>query len=146
MRDRLIELILNTPVLKFPSGSREQGKTYQTAQNVADHLLANGVIVPPCKVGDTVYEINRYDFESCKRCGKNGDVCPYLYSEVGYGYECLNTKYGEKLLECSKIEVIKIQDISYIFHRWFDFGKTVFLTKEEAEKSLAEMINTEEEE
>ena len=55
MRDRLIELILNTPVLKFPSGSRAQGKTYQTAQNVADHLLANGVIVLPCKVGDVVY-------------------------------------------------------------------------------------------
>ena len=26
-----------------------------TPQHTADHLLANGVIVPPCKVGDTVY-------------------------------------------------------------------------------------------
>lgn len=26
-------------------------------ETIADHLLANGVIVPPCKVGDTVYSI-----------------------------------------------------------------------------------------
>ena len=27
-----------------------------TAPHTADHLLANGVIVPPCKVGDKVYQ------------------------------------------------------------------------------------------
>ena len=135
MRDRLIELLHKVK----DEAWRER---FQSGENpkafVADYLLANGVIVPPCKVGDTVYEINRYDFESCKHSGKNGDVCPHLCAEVGFGYECLNTEYGEKLLECSKIDVIKIQDITYIFHRWFDFGKTVFLTREEAEKALAE--------
>ena len=131
-RERLIEMIGDLPF----SAEYEKYNSWEWAEHFADYLLANGVIVPPVKVGDTVYEINRYDFESCKHCGKNGDVCPHLHAEVGFGYECLNTKYGEKLLECSKIEAIKIQDITYIFHRWFDFGKTVFLTKEEAEKEL----------
>lgn len=29
------------------------------AEDFADYLLANGVIVPPCKVGDVVYGISR---------------------------------------------------------------------------------------
>lgn len=31
---------------------------FLTAQHTADFLLLNGVIVPPCKVGDTVYQID----------------------------------------------------------------------------------------
>ena len=42
MRDRLIKLIKDIVHPYF-------------AETLADHLLANGVIVPPCKVGDTVY-------------------------------------------------------------------------------------------
>ena len=41
MRDRLIELLGD----------------YLYSEQIADHLLENGVIVPPCKVGDEVYEI-----------------------------------------------------------------------------------------
>lgn len=40
MRDRLIELISK---VQYMGGLEEK---------LADHLLANGVIVPPCKVGD----------------------------------------------------------------------------------------------
>ena len=45
MRDRLIEL-LNNEINK---------PTQFTLQSIADNLLENGVIVPPCKVGDKVY-------------------------------------------------------------------------------------------
>lgn len=45
MRDRLIELIQNSV----------GGCARHWAEIIADHLLAEGVIVPPCKVGDTVY-------------------------------------------------------------------------------------------
>ena len=31
-------------------------KSCLLAENIADDLLANGVIVPPCKVGDAVYQ------------------------------------------------------------------------------------------
>ena len=44
-RDRLIELIQNAV----------NGCARHWAEIIADYLLANGVIVPPCKVGDKVY-------------------------------------------------------------------------------------------
>ena len=37
------------------------GKSIDTpadVEYVADYLIANGVIVPPCKVGDTVYVLD----------------------------------------------------------------------------------------
>lgn len=46
MRERLIEL-LNDWGNKENDGVR--------AESMTDYLLANGVIVPPCKVGDVVY-------------------------------------------------------------------------------------------
>lgn len=44
MRDRLIELI---------ESARYWGAN--TSAEIADRLLAEGVIVPPCKVGDKIY-------------------------------------------------------------------------------------------
>lgn len=44
MRDRLIEMIQNAV----------GGCARHWAEVIADHLLENGVIVPPCKVGDIV--------------------------------------------------------------------------------------------
>lgn len=35
---------------------------------IADHLIENGVIVPPCKVGDRVYSINAGDEKTLKIC------------------------------------------------------------------------------
>lgn len=47
MRDRLIGLIKKMP--------KEMWQ-----MELADYLLANGVIVPPCKVGDEVWAIRNY--------------------------------------------------------------------------------------
>ena len=111
MRDRLIKLILNTPVLKFPSGSRAQGKTYQTAQNVADHLLSNGVIVPPVSVGQTVWFV------------RNEKIIETKVEKIVLKSKGLYLKLG-----CNAMYETSCNSI----------GKTVFLTKEEAEKALAE--------
>ena len=46
MRNRLIKL-LNTDM---------SGCDGDYAEELADYLIANGVIVPPCKVGDTIYQ------------------------------------------------------------------------------------------
>ena len=54
MRDRLIELLAN-------SGCSADLDTYQ---EIADYLLANGVIIPPCKVGDKVYQHGK-KFNKC---------------------------------------------------------------------------------
>ena len=45
-RERLIELLLEW-------GNKENDGV--RAKSIADYLLANGVIVPPCKVGDKIY-------------------------------------------------------------------------------------------
>lgn len=47
MRERLIEMIQDSV----------GGCARHWAEIIADNLLANGVIVPPCKVGDDVYSI-----------------------------------------------------------------------------------------
>ena len=46
MREKLIEMIQHSV----------GGCARYWAEIIADGLLANGVIVPPCKVGDTVYQ------------------------------------------------------------------------------------------
>ena len=98
----------------------------------ADYLLANGVIVPPCKVGQTVWA--------------NRD-CFYLsYTEHGKVIPCevigiKETKKGKYiLLKPLLIETYGMRRVN----RWFPFsviGKTVFLTEEEAEQALNNVQN-----
>ena len=58
MRDRLIALLEQIATQTDDDACRGcEGDCVRCAyENVADYLLANGVIVLPCKVGDTVYE------------------------------------------------------------------------------------------
>lgn len=113
MRDRLIGLIMNAPKLPITIGGRAQGKTYQTAGNIADHLLANGVIVPPVRVGGNMYTLNRGRVKEWKVCfcglNSQGELKFHLADE---GFKTL----------------IEVWD--------FGIGKTVFLTREEAEQAL----------
>lgn len=52
MRDRLVELI------KEAHDTEDWGIDFFDINGyIADHLLANGVIVPPVKLGQTVYKI-----------------------------------------------------------------------------------------
>lgn len=68
----------------------------------------------PCKVGDTVYAINKHKIYKCRVCGINID---YKSSWFTFLYNGTFPKFKE---------------IYYLSN----FGKTVFLTKEEAEKAL----------
>lgn len=56
MRDRLVELLQ-----EYTDNNNGGGNNYGRA----DHLIANGVIVPPCKVGDTVYCIEHKTIREC---------------------------------------------------------------------------------
>lgn len=137
-RERLIELIKKSR-REWLEKEYDHETEKSVDEYVADYLMSNNVVVLPCRVGDIVYEIERLDFESCKHSGENGDTCPYLYAEVGFGYECSKTRLGEKLLECSTIEAYDMRDLTDIFNRWNKFGNTVFLQKEKAEAKLKEM-------
>ena len=114
MRDRLIEL-LNTTI--YPRVGADP------VEVVADFLLDNGVIVPPCKVGDTVYFVELD--EDCKCYVDKGRVYAISQNE--------NTLW---------LSVRYLSGLRYD-HTSNDFGKTVFLTIEEAEKALKEKGDTE---
>lgn len=125
MRERLIELLYHHKL------------GFIKVEDLADYLIANGVIVPPCKVGDKLYAISDSRVAECTcyeisihnelmicadfQCDYDCKGCPFNSWSQDYSgeYSCRG-EYGD----------------------WFfsldNFGKTVFLTKEEAEKALKE--------
>ena len=114
-RDRLICLIMgaNSPCVSLAEGER-----------IADYLLANGIIVPPCKVGDTVYYPWIYDGQ-----------CGIAFSKVE------SIKIYVNGLPIAVVEDWKSDMPMPICFNTDDFGKTVFLTKEEAKEKLKECDN-----
>lgn len=92
----------------------------ETVLQIADHLLANGVIVPPVKVGDKMYFDGKHFARHCA-----GEIMERSVDVVLT--EVWATFRGEV-------------DLAFGFE---DFGKTVFLTREEAEKALAERSENE---
>ena len=113
MRDRLIELLKSgIKQLENQAGARTFG-------DLADHLLANGVIVPPCKVGDTVYIIDEAEDECSEDYVLDVKVLQFFINKHGIAVD-LELPLGLRL------------------NTWAVIGRNVFLTKEEAEKALAE--------
>lgn len=121
MRDRLIELVRNAPKIEFPSGSRAQGKTYQTAKNLADHLIANGVVVFPCKVGDTAWIVYTPRYPA-----NPSDKGKWFMREDGV----------QRLIYGAKGISIETWNMGTMSAK--EIGKKLFFTKEDAEKALAE--------
>jgi hypothetical protein len=99
MRDRLVELISQ---VQYMGGLEGQ---------LADYLLKNGVIVPPCKVGQTVYQTD-----------------------------------GIRIYELEIFDVSLRKNKPYYETESIDFdgtaiGKSIFLTREEAERALERSNN-----
>lgn len=103
MRERLIELISQ---VQYMGGLESK---------LADHLIANGVILPPCKVGQALWFIRT-----------NGSNAKIIETDV----EKIVLKHGGLYikLSCNAMYETSCNSI----------GKTVFLTREEAEKALKE--------
>lgn len=117
MRDRLIDLLENNPTLDGMDGTSEDFAV------CADYLLENGVIVPPCKVGYKLYYITLV---------KTIEEC------IVHAVECEENKITVKChLWRKEREALLHKHLAYF--NIADFGKTVFLTKEEAEKALTEV-------
>lgn len=110
MRNMLIELIKGSSQYICDDAA--------LIERIADHLLANGVIVPPVKIGQTVYVVSRYygGFWRTHEC-KIDSLTIYEKHMFMTLFDSENLDFG-----------IEISEI----------GKTVFLTKELAEKALAE--------
>lgn len=139
MKERLIELI--------KSSSQYVCEDAYLVERIADHLLANGVIVLPCAVGDTVYQIvycrcgnpQCYEQGHCWKTTTKATPKSYghimklqmgkrLVPDPFYG---LKTAYVPKGTICHKI-----YQKSFDLKMLAEVGKTIFLTKEEAEAEL----------
>lgn len=111
MRDRLIELIKKADDeygVVCDRCDKDGYKSYpQYEEFIADRIIANGAILPPCNVGDTVY----YRYYGGNRVYE-GKVTSFIYnSESGWFGMHYDGGYGT-------------------------YGKYVFLTREEAEQAL----------
>ena len=117
MRDRLIELLNK----KYDHFCDQCGvnKDSRYTHNLAGYLLKNGVIVPPCKVGDTVYMI--YNI-------------PLVRGVVELTVE--NIVIGINPSKCNLY--CKHESGSKDMFYKESFGKVLFFTKEEAENALKE--------
>ncbi|MBR3974392.1 MAG: hypothetical protein IKJ88_00870 [Clostridia bacterium] len=94
MQDRLIELLEDT------LHEWECDAQPETISQIAEHLLENGVIVPPCKVGDTVFQV-----------GTDRKIYQFTISKLIYDTDGI--AFDERAI-----------------------GKSIFLTKAEAEQAL----------
>ena len=96
MRDKLIEIVKNSLI-------RHIDKTCLLAENLTNDLLANGVIVPPCDIGQTVYTRYGYSFKIQRievledkkilfRCGNDGTDDYMAFYDFEIGTEVFLTK------------------------------------------------------
>lgn len=126
MRDKLIELQGQAKFMCMETRCENcvgwgQG-AFCFCHMLADHLLENGVIVPPCKVGDTVWYLNRYhSISMCK--------------DAVYEAKVVRVYVEKENTLCLSIQ-IKNEWGTTEFPHITEIGKTVFLTKEEAEGAL----------
>ena len=96
-------------ILSYAASDAYSLDTRRDTEELADFLLANGVIVPPCKVGDEVYWLYADD------CGNDG--C------FGSCDSCSDAYW-------------KIKPTAFKMSMYDEIGKTVFLSREDAEKAL----------
>lgn len=123
MRERLIELLKSTLHI---------GMSDEAGEMIADHLIANGVILPPCKVGEKVYCIME---SSCEDIDGVHTECEFY----GFGTDDMicTIPNGTKCPYQYRVEMCSVTEMNLLmFTR--RLGKTVFLTREEAEKALKE--------
>lgn len=116
MRDRLIELIQDIKLCN-PTN-------WDKPEFMALALLANGAILPPCKVGDTVYFFS----------GVLEEVCESKVIKIEQNYYTPSNSFW------FSIEYLSKQIGTQVIHIPINqaIGKTVFLTREDAVKALRE--------
>ena len=112
MRDRLVALI-NEAKDEYPTIPSVNCCKPTFAYYLAHHLLTNGVIATPCKVGVEVY----FAVKERDRIFK-GELISFSLDAAHFWFFC---RYYCGLS---------------LWHQVEDFGKTVFLTCEEAEQAL----------
>lgn len=112
MRDRMIGLIYAANEKFDETDCTDE----EAVELIVDYLLANGAILPPCKVGDTVW------FE----------LYGQIESAVVYHCTCELSRRG-CVISGAYAKDTRGLELSFDGN---SIGKTVFLTREEAEQAL----------
>lgn len=99
-KEKLIEILNNMDLLSAP--------TEHFSGYLADHLLSNGVIVLPCKVGKEFFSIT-----------PKGKIMKKVVTSIDVGENC---EFVIRSFSC--------------FYFISDIGKTIFFTREDAENVL----------
>ena len=110
MRDRLIK-DLRISKTEWLEKECDHETNKELVEYVADYLIDDGWIRPPCKVGDRVY----------------------------YPYEYRNVVLEKTVIKIVIEKEDRWLDVGVSFLPFENIGKTAFLTKAEAEQKLKEM-------
>lgn len=115
-REKLVELL---DEVQYQGNSTEVGVNYVFNGTIADHLIANGVLIPPCKVGQEIWMVY-----SPKHPANPNDKGKWFMLQDGVQ----RIIYGAKGLsiETWNMGTIPAKEI----------GKKLFFTQEEAEATL----------
>lgn len=127
MRDKLIELINEKQVYGIDQKQKRNDELILfDNEELADHLLAEGVVVLPCKVGQTVYVVNAISDGIVEGFIEHLDYNFYTTPQEWITVKATYPFYGD-FEHKSRIDLL--------------LGKTVFLTREEAEQALKRREN-----
>ena len=122
MRDRLVKLI--------KQGAN--GHTLMPTDSIADHLIANSVVVPPCKVGETVYCIyNDKVIQGTVRL-----IRPFISKEEIIFKGNIICEFYSLFYDDGRTEEIELY---VVFEKPYGCERVAYLTKEQAEQKLKEM-------
>ena len=116
------------------------GVTAERLKELAEADKEGRLVVLPCKVGDTVYEISN-NTDACNGCqhydGIYGSGESWCAQIDDVDLRCYPNIAEKPLCEKQFMEVVEYKpEIDWIFTHRNDFGKTVFLTHAEAEAAL----------
>lgn len=122
-KERLIELIKKSR-REWLSKEYDNETEKSVDEYVADYLMSNNVVVLPLKVGDNVFFLHY------------GEICEATVVNVEYNYytnpqEWVTVEYRSEAIGTNRYKT-RIDLM---------FGKTVFLSREEAENVLKERNN-----
>lgn len=125
MRDRLVEIFKQNGVGEaFSPLAREEWR-----KDTADVLIANGVIVPPCKVGDEVWVV------------EEDDVTCYMFLAKSKGCIITTSWINDyDVDETLEYHITETQDNLDTDLAVFP-DECCFATKEQAEKALKEGVD-----
>ena len=140
-RERLIDLIREAK-----KHTKNANSDLERNMIFADYLLEHGVVMLPCKVGDTVWLLD----EKCMYSGdknKPWDCCEQYWDNV-YHKGMLGCKGNDdegNIIYCEKKEMEwYAKQIEYsleLYKPHIVLGKNLFLSREEAERALKEREN-----